>query len=149
MWRPRRISFSTINPASPKAFFASRIADSISCARPSRVSMPRMPLPPPPAAAFSITGRPTRRTVAAISSGSVLGDWLPGTMGTPAASASRLAAALSPRRSMTSGVGPMKTSPAASTARANAAFSARKPKPGWMACAPTDFAAAITASMRR
>ena len=31
------------------------------------VSMPRMPLPPPPAAAFSMTGRPTRRTVAAIS----------------------------------------------------------------------------------
>ena len=50
--------------------------------------MPRMPLPPPPAAAFSITGRPMRRTVAAISVGSVLGVRLPGTMGTPAASAS-------------------------------------------------------------
>jgi hypothetical protein len=149
MWRPWRISFSTISPASPNEFLASRIADSISCSSPSRLVMPRMPLPPPPAAALSITGRPTARTDAAIAAGSTLGASLPGTIGTLAALASRLAAALSPRRSITSAVGPMNTRPAASTARAKAAFSARKPNPGWMASAPTDFAAAITASLRR
>ena len=35
MWRPCRISFSTISPGSPKAFLASRIADSISSSSPS------------------------------------------------------------------------------------------------------------------
>ena len=64
-----------------------------------------MPLPPPPAAAFSITGSPSLRTIPAISGASSLGILLPGTVGTPAASASRLAEALSPSRSITSGVG--------------------------------------------
>ena len=87
--------------------------------------------------------------MAAISAASSLPVRLPGMVGTPAASASRLADALSPSRSMVSAVGPMKTSPACSTARAKAAFSARKPKPGWIASAPLCCAAAITASIRR
>ena len=45
----------------------------------------RMPLPPPPAAAFSITGKPSSAHVAAISAASSLGVLLPGTIGTPAA----------------------------------------------------------------
>ena len=51
---------------------------SISTARPSSCETARMPLPPPPAAAFSITGSPSSRTVAAISVASSLGHFAAG-----------------------------------------------------------------------
>ena len=52
---------------------------------------------------------------------------VPGTTGTPAATAAWRAAVLLPMRSMTSAVGPMKVSPASRQARAKSSFSARKP----------------------
>ncbi len=74
---------------------------------------------------------------------------VPGTSGTPAARSSCFARALSPIRSITSGVGPMKTSSLSSHARANAGFSARKPQPGCTASHPVVVAAAISDGMLR
>ena len=52
---------------------------------------------------------------------------MPASTGTPQRSASARAAALSPKISRVSGVGPTKVSPACSQAAANAPFSLRKP----------------------
>ena len=49
--------------------------------------MRRMPLPPPPATALSITGKPADRAKASASAGSVRPSSVPGTMGAPAAPA--------------------------------------------------------------
>ena len=56
-----------------------------------------------------------------------MGSSVPGTTGTPAATASRRAEVFSPMSAIVSLRGPMKAIPASSQARANAAFSARKP----------------------
>ncbi len=72
-----------------------------------------------------------------------------GSVGTPAPTAMRLAASLSPIDSMTSGVGPTQAMPASVTARAKPAFSDRNPSPGWTASAPAARAAATTATASR
>ena len=74
-----------------------------------------IPRPPPPAAAFRISGNPT-------SSGAPNG-----TVGIPASTSDPFADSLSPARRMACGGGPTHLSPAASTASANRARSARKP----------------------
>ena len=85
-----------------------------------------MPLPPPPEAALSITGKPI--FVAAATASSVVSQRAPGTMGTPAArhlvARGGLAAHL---RASRSAGGPMKTMPAFSHASGSAGFSLRKP----------------------
>ena len=73
-----------------------------------------MPLPPPPAAAFTSTGNP-----------SVLAAR--GTTGTPAATAISRAASLRPMLSITVDDGPTSWMPAASTSAAKAARSDRNP----------------------
>jgi hypothetical protein len=73
----------------------------------------------------------------------------PGTTETPAAAARFLDSILSPMASMAPGLGPMNTTPASAHMRAKPAFSDRKPKPGWIACAPVDFAAAMMTSPLR
>ena len=83
----------------------------------------RIPLPPPPAAAFTISGsaappRPGRASPVTSQDGRT---------GTPTSAISALAASLSPITSMASGGGPTQVSPAAPTARANDARSDRKP----------------------
>ena len=65
-----------------------------------------MPRPPPPAEAFTSSGRSASVAVSA--------SWLPST-GTPAASISFLAATLEPICSIDSGDGPTQTRPAAMT----------------------------------
>src|SRR6266496_3951435 len=60
-----------------------------------------MPLPPPPATAFSRTGYPVS-SAAACTSSSVVAASLPGTTGTPAAAISCFALALSPLRAIVS-----------------------------------------------
>lgn len=92
-----------------------------------------------------ITGKPYSSTNAWASPGSETGPGVPGTTGTLffiAGSQSRFvsnghvpivrALVLSPRESMTSGLGPMKTKPASSTFFAKEAFSERNPYPGWI-----------------
>ena len=78
-----------------------------------------MPLPPPPAAAFTSIGYPTASASATSS--------VDGSVGTPASIAIRLAASLSPIASITVGDGPTHTKPASRTAAAKLAFSERKP----------------------
>ena len=77
-----------------------------------------MPRPPPPALAFTSTGRSASVT----SSGSRLRS-----TGTPAFSMSSLAATLDPIASIDSGAGPIQVSPASMTARAKSALSLRNP----------------------
>ncbi len=114
----------------PKALRPSRVAASMSATRVSGEETTRIPLPPPPAAAFSSTGRRIRPTAATRSGTELLGSVVPAMTGTPAATASALAAALSPKRRSTPASGPMKAMPAASSAAAKSAFSARNPYPG-------------------
>ena len=78
-----------------------------------------MPRPPPPADAFTSTGRSASVTAARVESGR--------STGTPAAAISCFASTLEPIASIAAGGGPIQTRPAAITARAKAAFSDRKP----------------------
>ena len=85
-----------------------------------------MPLPPPPKAAFTRSGKPIR-SACFLACFASTGSGVPGTIGMPLASAARLAAALSPIVSIASGGGPMNVMPASPTALANPARSDRKP----------------------
>jgi hypothetical protein len=95
-------------------------------ATPASSSTRRMPLPPPPAEALIITGKPMR-AMSTASSGSRTGSTVPGTTGTPAAVTVRRARSLSPMAVMAAGGGPIQTSPASCTLRAKVAFSLRNP----------------------
>ena len=75
-----------------------------------------MPRPPPPADAFTSSGRSASVGRSGASS-----------TGTPAAAISSLAPIFEPIASIDSGVGPTQVSPASITARAKSAFSDRKP----------------------
>ena len=55
-WRPDSTYFSTSMVSSPNADLASRRAASTASAYSSSLRTIRMPLPPPPAAAFTSTG---------------------------------------------------------------------------------------------
>ncbi len=87
----------------------------------------RMPLPPPPADALTMTGRPMSFATTSASSASAMIPSEPGVTGTPAAVIVALAAALSPISSMLSGDGPMNFIPCSRHRRLNSARSARKP----------------------
>ena len=86
-----------------------------------------MPLPPPPPAALSITGKPIFWAKTFASSESTKGAALPGTTGTPALIMLVRAWVFSPIASIALAGGPMKVMPALSQARTNFAFSDRKP----------------------
>ena len=86
-----------------------------------------MPLPPPPAEAFSSTGQPTASAAARASSAEDTGPSDPGVTGTPAAFIKSRAADLEPALRMASPEGPMKVRPAAAQASAKSAFSDKKP----------------------
>ena len=77
----------------------------------SGFSTTRMPRPPPPNAALTISGKPICAGDLAACGGSVTGSSVPGTTGTPAFWASLRAAVLSPSRSRRSALGPMKVTP--------------------------------------
>ena len=89
-----------------------------------------MPLPPPPPAAFSITGKPIFAAKVFASSTFAKGAVVPGTTGTPAFIMFARAVVFSPIASIALAGGPMKVTPAFSHARTNFAFSERKPYPG-------------------
>ena len=118
-WRPCSTYFSSSRVSSPKADCASRFAAATAASRSSADRTMRMPLPPPPAAALTSTGK-------FISSAGPVATPV-GTTGTPAATAISRAWSLRPIASITSADGPTKTSPASTTAWANAARSERKP----------------------
>jgi hypothetical protein len=60
MWRAFSMSFSTNSAAEPNAPAASPEARRHAASSSPTVATARIPLPPPPAAAFSITGYPMR-----------------------------------------------------------------------------------------
>ncbi len=85
-----------------------------------------MPMPPPPAVLFSITGKPMRAAELRASS-ALASSPLPGSSGTPCTSAISRDVCFKPNERICSGVGPMNATPARSHASANSAFSERKP----------------------
>ena len=121
------MNFSMKMSSLPKAFLASLFTSSKAGLTSSGLSQRRMPRPPPPPAAFRITGKPKLTAFSRASSPSRRGSVQPGTMGTPQPMAICLAASLSPIRAMVSDLGPMKAMPASSQARTKSAFSERKP----------------------
>ena len=87
----------------------------------------RIPRPPPPHDAFSISGKPTDAASLRIASKSVPSTSVAGITGTPAVIATRRAEALSPRARMVSALGPMKVMPFASQASTKSGFSDSRP----------------------
>jgi hypothetical protein len=85
-----------------------------------------MPMPPPPAVLFNITGYPMMAALSSAKSRSGSRS-VPGSRGTIAFCASALAVCLRPNSRIWPGVGPMKVIPAAAQASANPAFSLTKP----------------------
>ena len=86
-----------------------------------------MPLPPPPAEAFIMTGRPIFPMISSASFSSDILSGVPGTTGTPVLIIMDLAVILSPMDVIASGEGPIKIIPASVTFLENSAFSERKP----------------------
>ena len=107
-----------------------------------------MPFPPPPNAAFTTRGNPIL-AASFFARARSTGSRVPGTIGIPAASATRRAAALSPIVAIASGVGPTNPSPASSTACANWARSAKNPYPGCTSVAFDFRAASMIRSIER
>ena len=95
--------------------------------RSASASTRRIPLPPPPAEAFSRIGYPAFPANAAISAWPAAAPRIPGTTGTPAFSMSCRLPVFDPIAAIASGVGPTKVRPASRQARAKPAFSARNP----------------------
>ena len=136
-WRSARIctstcrgfstSFSRYISSFPKQAAASALASAQAAGSSSGPSQRRMPLPPPPAEAFSSTGQPTASAAARASSTEETGPSEPGVTGTPAAFIKSRAADLEPAFRMASPEGPMKVSPALAQASEKSAFSERKP----------------------
>ena len=86
-----------------------------------------MPLPPPPALALIITGKPMSVANFFAASTSVTSPSEPGTKGTSKCSTAAFALSLSPITLMACSRGPIKVMSAAATAAANAAFSLKNP----------------------
>ena len=86
-----------------------------------------IPLPPPPDAALSRTGKPISSAISNADSRDSIGLSDPGTESTPQLEANAFALVLSPKRSIASGEGPMKIISLSATALANSAFSERNP----------------------
>ena len=102
-----------------------------------------MPRPPPPAAAFTITGPCASSSRAPCSVAAVSAT------GTPDATARARARSLSPNSASNSAGGPTNLIPAAAQARASAGDSLKNPQPGCSASARAVRAAAMTAAMSR
>ena len=111
----------------PKAFLASALTSSKLTPTSSIESQRLIPRPPPPAAAFKITGKPNSAASFSASSLPERGFSVPGIVGTLQVKAISLAESLSPIMSKISDLGPINLIPAFSHSLANSAFSARKP----------------------
>src|SRR3979411_2693999 len=94
-----------------------------------------MPLPPPPAAAFSRIGYPNFLATLAASFASANGSVVPGTTGTPFATARVRAAVLLPIAAIASAGGPIQTSPASQAPQELRRWSqsSRAPRPALLA----------------
>jgi hypothetical protein len=87
----------------------------------------RMPRPPPPAEALTITGKPTCRAHSTASASDAMMPSDPGNIGTPACFMAARAFSFSPISRVTSGRGPMNLISLISQTSAKFAFSASSP----------------------
>ena len=149
IWRGRSMYFSTKTRSSPNALMASLCALLNPFSTSSSVQAIRMPLPPPPADALSMTGQPISVATCKACCGESNASVCPGTVLTLAVAASFFDSILSPMTSIARILGPIKRIPACSSACANSAFSDRKPKPGCTASAPVCLQASMMASILR
>ena len=102
------MNFSIYIPSLPNAALASIHALSQDSLRVDSSHTSRMPLPPPPAVALSITGYPTTSDANFLHSlKSIINPSEPGIVGTPAYFIVSFAAALSPMPSIISGDAPI------------------------------------------
>ena len=124
------INFSIKIVSSLNALAASPWASKKFLSRDASSLTTRIPLPPPPAAAFSITGKPIFLANDFISLTSSVLISAPSITGTLALRAIFFAAILSPSCSITSDLGPTKIIPSFSHLLANPTFSDKKPYPG-------------------
>ncbi len=133
----------------PKAARASRRpASTASSSSPGSCTI-RMPRPPPPQLALTMSGKPTSSARRRASAGSGGRAPVAGMTGTPARSATARASTLLPRRSMTRLGGPIHVIPSRTQASASSGFSARNPYPGWIASTPAARATRRISSMPR
>ena len=123
-------NFSKKTVSSPKAVLASLRASLKARFNCSASRTTRMPRPPPPDAAFNITGKPMRIASLCAMPNDVRDACESGIIGTPAAFATIFAAILSPSCSMDSGSGPTKTMPSSRQRFAKCTFSLKNPYPG-------------------
>jgi len=90
----------------------------------------RMPRPPPPQLALSITGKPTSLAMASTWASSAGNGGVAGITGTPRGHGQLRASTLLPNLRMVSGRGPTKAMPAAAQASANSGLSDKSRNPG-------------------
>ena len=119
------MDFSRYSSPLPDALLAEDRA--LLAARMSRVgeSATSRPMPPPPALALTISGKPTSFPVSPSAASSTTNA--AGSTGTPNRATNCRACHLSAIASVAESGGPTRTSPALSHARAKSAFSERKP----------------------
>jgi len=144
-WRAPKTAASANSVPSPKALAASVVALSNAARSSPGSRTSRMPRPPPPAVAFSISGKPMRAATRSTSSRPI-GPPLHGLTGTSAASANSLEAILSPSLRIVSALGPRKTISLASSFSTKLGSSARNPQPGQTASTRIARSAASTRS---
>ena len=127
MWRGFSMNFSMKTRSSPKLDLASERAR----LKPSSTSFlaqaMRMPLPPPPAEALIITGKPISSAIFRACRASAISPRKPGTVETLALAAAFFDSILSPMAAMAAGFGPMKATRALASAVGKASRSDRKP----------------------
>ncbi len=121
------MSFSRYTSSLPKAALASRLAAATVAMSSRSSSTMRMPRPPPPQLAFSMTGKPTAWAIARICSSSAGNGGVAGITGTPALAARLRASILLPSLRMVSGRGPTNVIRAAAHASANSGLSDKNP----------------------
>ncbi len=141
--------FSMKTVSSPNADFATALVEWTALTSSSALFAIFIPIPPPPADAFTMTGYPISSASSMTDSGSSIPAEIPGMIGTPAFAIIFLAVILLPTVSMDLPDGPMKTTPIFSHSLANSGFSARKPYPGCIASAPVFSATSRILSIRR
>ena len=128
------LGFSTyfsINMVSfPNALNASFFASLNAFETSSTFLITRIPLPPPPAAAFNMTGKPILQASSLAISTDVRSWLLSSITGTPTSIAIFFAATLSPSIAIASGVGPINFIPSSRHFCANSTFSDKNPYPG-------------------
>ena len=144
------MSSSTYKSALPKLLFASDWQRLNNLSISEELLIDLVPLPPPPAIAFSIIPLPRGSVLKnALADSTVTGPSNPSGIGTSASFAANLARPLSPNSSRVSIFGPINTIPSFWHLLANSAFSAKNPYPGCIESAPDFLAILIMLSISK